>query len=92
MSAFRLSVRAKPGARRDQVGGRWGDDDTLVVAVQARAVDGKANAAIEKVVAAAFAVPRRSVRIVTGDRSRTKIIEIDPDPPKGHERLAELLE
>jgi hypothetical protein len=56
------------------VGGRHGE--ALVVAVTARAVDGKATEAALRAVAEALGVRRRDVRLVTGARSRTKVVEI----------------
>ena len=92
LPSFRLWVRAKPGSRRARVGGRWGDDDTLVVAVQAQAVDGRANAAIEEALASALDVPRRTVCIVRGQKGRTKIVDIDPAPARLTELVQDLLE
>jgi uncharacterized protein len=85
---IRFAVRAKPGARRGAVGGRWPAGDALVVAVPAPAVDGKANEAVRRAIAEAFGVRARDVTIVTGARGRDKVVEVaggDPD------RLAELL-
>jgi uncharacterized protein (TIGR00251 family) len=81
----RFAVRVKPGAKREAVGGSHGD--ALVVAVTAPAIEGKANEAVRKALAKAFAVRRQDVTIVTGERGRDKIIEL-PDAP---ERLQELL-
>ena len=72
-----------PGASRAAVGGRYGDTDPPVLAVRvtARAVDGKANEAVVAEIADAFQLPRSQVRIVSGARSRTKVLELDdPDP------------
>jgi uncharacterized protein (TIGR00251 family) len=76
---MRITVRVRPGARRDAVGGRYGLDEppVLVVRVRAPAVDGKANAAVVEALAAAFGVHRRAVRIVAGTTSRSKIVEVD---------------
>jgi uncharacterized protein YggU (UPF0235/DUF167 family) len=84
-----LSVRVTPGAKRPAVGGRRGDD--LVVRVTERAVDGAATAAVLAALADAFDVPQRSVTLVHGHTSRTKLIEIDVDPAFGTTRLTELL-
>jgi len=81
----RFAVRVKPGAKREAVGGSHGD--ALVVAVTAPAIEGKANEAVRKALAKAFAVRRQDVTIVTGERGRDKIVEL-PDAP---ERLQELL-
>jgi hypothetical protein len=61
------------------VGGRYGDSEppVLIVRVAARAVDGKANAATVRALADALGVPRSLVRIVTGQRARTKVVEVE---------------
>ena len=89
---MRLAIRVKPGSSRSSVGGRHrardghgaGDGpehgDALVVAVTARAVDGKATEAALRAVADAFGVKRRDVTLVTGATSRDKVVEVDGDP------------
>lgn len=87
-----VTVRAKPGSRVARVGGSWGDPPQLVVAVAARAVDGAANAAVVAALAEAFDVNRSAVRIVRGDRGRSKIVSIDGDPDQLHRELQLLLQ
>lgn len=89
---IRFAVRVKPGARRESVGGRWptpAGGDALVVAVAAPAVEGKANEAVRRAVAAAFGVRRQDVAIVTGERGRDKVVELTA--PDAAARLDELL-
>lgn len=74
VDVVRFEIRVRPGASRTAVGGRYGE--ALVVAVTARAVDGKATEAALRAVAEAFGVPRRLVRVVTGTTNRTKVVEI----------------
>jgi uncharacterized protein (TIGR00251 family) len=74
----RLAIRVKPGSARSAVGGRHGD--ALVVAVTARAVDGKATEAALRALADAFEVKRRDVALVSGATSRDKIVDIDGEP------------
>lgn len=76
---LRVAIRVYPGAARASVGGRYGQAEppVLIVRVTARAVDGKANEAVVAELASAFDVPRRSVRIVAGHTSRSKVVEID---------------
>jgi uncharacterized protein YggU (UPF0235/DUF167 family) len=81
----RVPIRVRPGAGRTAVGGTYGD--ALVVAVGARAVDGKATEAALRAVADALGVRRRAVRLVTGAASRDKVVEVRDPPPD----LAELL-
>lgn len=77
---MRIAIRVKPGSSRTFVGGRHGDGAAIVVAVTARAVDGKATEAALRAVADAFGVRRGDVTLVTGATSRDKVIEIDGDP------------
>jgi uncharacterized protein (TIGR00251 family) len=80
-AGLRVPIRVKPGSSRTRVGGEWGaDPPRLVVAVQARAVDGKANKAVVEALAAELGVSRRLVRIVAGLKNRSKLVEIaEPD-------------
>jgi uncharacterized protein len=61
------------------------------VAVAAPAVDGKANAAVVEALATAFGVRRSRLVIVSGQRGRDKIIDLDPAPPGAAELLDRLL-
>lgn len=88
---LRFTVRVKPGSARVSVGGRW-PGGALIVAVPARAVEGKANEAVRTALAGAFGVRRAQVRIVRGDRARDKLVEIEPAPPDASRMLAEMLD
>ncbi|TQL03477.1 DUF167 domain-containing protein [Cellulomonas sp. SLBN-39] len=72
---MRVAVRVRPGASRTRVGGLHGD--RLVVAVQARAVDGAATEAALAAVADALGLRRRHVSLVAGATSRDKVVEVD---------------
>jgi uncharacterized protein len=87
-----IAVRVKPGARRTTVGGRWDGrlGVALVVAVTAPAVDGRANEAVCRALAEALNVPRRDITVVTGARSRDKLIDITTAPPDLSARLRAL--
>jgi len=69
-----VTIRVRPGAGRTAVGGEHGG--ALVVRVAARAVEGQANEAALIALAGAFGVRRRSVTLVTGATSRTKIVDV----------------
>ncbi|MFD1149791.1 DUF167 domain-containing protein [Saccharothrix hoggarensis] len=90
-SAFRFAVRVKPGAKREAVGGRWGDG-ALVVAVAAPAVEGKANEAVRKALAQAFGVRKQDVEVVAGERGRDKVVRVEPAPADAGDVLARLLD
>jgi len=86
-------VRVRPGARADAVGGRWDGPrgPALLVAVQARAVEGAANAAVVAAVAGAFGVRRRDVELVSGARGRDKVLALDGDDATLGRLLGEML-
>ncbi|HTN48906.1 MAG TPA: DUF167 domain-containing protein [Burkholderiaceae bacterium] len=65
-----IAVHVQPGARRTAIVGLHGE--RLKVAVQARATDGHANAALIKVIAEALKQPPSSLRIASGIASRDK--------------------
>lgn len=73
------------------MGGRWGDDGILGVAVSARAVDGAATAAVCAAVAKAFGVRGGDVVLVTGERSRTKVLDVGVEDAPGRATLQRLL-
>ncbi len=76
------------------MGGSYGSggETALVVAVTARAVDGAATTAALRSVATAFGVAPSRVTLVSGARSRTKILEVDLDATSARQRLAALLD
>lgn len=90
---MRVTLRVRPTARADAVGGRWDGPrgPALLVAVRARAVEGRANAAVVAAVAAAFGLRRAQVALVAGERGRDKVVELDGDPAVLTARLTELL-
>ena len=51
--------------------------DALKISVTAAAVDGQANAALIAFLARALSVRPGSVRLISGQSSRTKLIEVD---------------
>jgi uncharacterized protein (TIGR00251 family) len=69
-----LELHVQPGAARSEFAGEHGS--RLKVRLAARAVDGKANAELIAFLAAHYGVPKRSVRILAGLRSRQKRVEI----------------
>ena len=71
-------MRVVPRASTTKVGGRYGDADpaVLIVRVRAPAVDGAANVALVAALANSLELPPSAVRIVSGRRSRTKLVEV----------------
>ena len=76
---MRLTIRVPPGGRPPAGGGN--PAGALVVGVRVRAVDGRATEAALTAVADALAVPRRTVTLLAGATTRTKVLDIpDADP------------
>jgi uncharacterized protein len=74
-AAFSFWIHVSPRARREGVGGRYGD--ALRVAVRAAPEAGRANAACVAALATAFEVPARHVALdprSSGRRKRVRIL------------------
>ncbi|MBK6308395.1 MAG: DUF167 domain-containing protein [Gemmatimonadetes bacterium] len=69
----RFSVRVQPRASRSEVAGI--QQGALKVRLQAPPVDGAANEALVDFLADSLDVPRRMIRIVSGESSRSKVVE-----------------
>ena len=72
--AVQFRVRVQPRASRDAIGGTW--QGALKVRLTAPPVDDRANAACRRLLAGHLNIPVSAVRILTGERSRTKLIEV----------------
>lgn len=71
----RFAVRVQPRASRSEIVGLHGD--ALRIRLSAPPVDGAANEALVELVATALGVAKRAVRIVSGESSRSKIVEVE---------------
>jgi uncharacterized protein len=69
-----FSVRVTPRARRDEIGGEH--DGALKVRLTAPPVEDRANEALRRLLAERLNAPVSAVRIVAGERSRTKRVAI----------------
>jgi hypothetical protein len=71
----RISVKAIPGASRNAVVG-WAAGE-LRVKLCAPALEGRANEALCELLSGELAVPRRSVAVIRGGKSRHKIVQVE---------------
>lgn len=71
----RISVKVKPRASRNVVEG-W-KEDTLVVRLTSPPVDGAANISLIKLLAKRTGVARSRIRIVSGEKGRSKVLEFE---------------
>jgi uncharacterized protein (TIGR00251 family) len=72
--AVMFLVRVQPRASKDEIAGEMGG--ALKVRLRAPAVEDRANEALIEFLAQLLKTPRSAVRILGGDRSRTKHMEI----------------
>jgi uncharacterized protein (TIGR00251 family) len=87
---MRLSVKVVPKSSRNAVTGWVGE--TLKICVTAPPEKGKANAAVEAVLAEVLGVARERVRLVSGHASPRKTVEIDVlDETEVRRRLTSLV-
>lgn len=70
-----LAIRVQPGAKKTAIAGTYGEGENaqLKIAVQAPPIEGRANAALIAFLAETFNVPKRSVELVSGESSRSKV-------------------
>ena len=71
---LKIRVTVKPRAKKEEVRQIAGGE--YVVFVHAPARDGKANLALIEILAGHFSVAKSSVKIVHGQTSRRKLVEI----------------
>jgi len=70
-----IDVKVVPGASRDRVAGRYGEG--VRVQVSAPPEGGKANRAVEQVIAAALGLKAQQVRVVKGHTQARKVVEVE---------------
>jgi uncharacterized protein (TIGR00251 family) len=83
-ASVQFSVRVIPNARQNVFSGRR--EGELVLRLTAPAVDDKANKAAVDFISRFFGVPKSSVLLVRGERSRHKIFQIVGLEPSDLER------
>ena len=79
----RLAVRLTPGAKGDSVDGAETDaagKTWLRIRLAAPPVDGKANAALIKLLANRWRLPKSAFAIASGATARSKILSLRGDP------------
>jgi uncharacterized protein len=69
-----FQIRVQPRASRDEIAGVI--DGALKVRVQAPAIENRANEAVCKYLASLLKTPKSAVRILGGEHSRVKRVEI----------------
>ncbi|HXY84425.1 MAG TPA: DUF167 domain-containing protein [Gaiellaceae bacterium] len=72
MDSTHLRLRVSPGARRAAIVGPYGDG--WKVCVTQPPEDGRANEAVVRLIAETLGLPRGGVTLVSGRRSRDKVV------------------
>lgn len=70
----RFNIKVIPRAKHNKI---VEENDRLRVYVAAPALDGRANDNVIKILLEHFGVKKKSIKIVLGQKSRNKIVEID---------------
>lgn len=92
---MRLTVRVTPKASADEIQGPVQDDAGrayLKLKVRAVPENGKANRAVEKLLAKALGLPKSAVRVVTGETSRIKGVDIDDNSGATRRQISEWMD
>ena len=69
---MKYSITVKPGSSQEKI---IQDGDSLIIYLRAKAHDGEANDALIKLLSKHYKVPKTSIKITHGVKSRNKIIE-----------------
>ena len=70
---MKIRVKVKPNSRTEEVSQ---EGDNLIVKVKEPPKGGKANQAVIELLAQHFGIPRSQVRILSGFKSKNKVIEV----------------
>ena len=70
---MRIQVKVKPNSRNEEVSQ---EGDSFIVKVKEPAKEGKANQAVIKLLAKRFGIPKSQVRMLSGFKSKNKVVEV----------------
>ena len=85
---MRLRVKVTPRASRNEITGLR--DGVLSVRISSPPVDGAANDELVRLLSKALGMRRADMRLVSGQSSRHKVLEIDADEPAVIKELGRL--
>jgi uncharacterized protein (TIGR00251 family) len=73
---MKIQVKVKPNSRTEEL---IQEGNSLIVKVREPPKEGKANQAVIKLLAQHFGIPQSQVRILSGFRSKNKLVEVAKD-------------
>ena len=82
---YQLKVYIQPSARESAIVGMHGD--RLKIKIKAPPVDGEANEELRRLMGELFGIAKSKVRILRGETSRNKDLEIEISPDVAGEKL-----
>ena len=85
---MRIRLYVQPGAKKTEIFGFF--DSLVKLRVAAPPVDGAANAEVLRFVALFLGLPKKSVVLVGGEKSRIKTLEFDEKAVKDKNRIKDL--
>jgi len=71
---MKINVKAKPGVKEEKI--EQIDEGSFIISVKELPVQGRANAAIARVLANYFKVPVSQIKLISGFSSKQKVFEI----------------
>jgi len=71
---MKYSVTVKPGTSQEKIVEI--SPDEIIAYLRAKPHDGEANTALVKLLSKYFGIPKTTIRIIRGAKSRNKIIEV----------------
>ena len=72
---MKLTVKVKPNSRKNEV--KRSEDGTLTIFVTDPPIEGRANEKLIELLSEYLEKPKRCISIVTGFKSKNKIVEIE---------------
>jgi uncharacterized protein YggU (UPF0235/DUF167 family) len=77
LGSLHLQLRVKPGASKNREGVLAITDDAIELCVSAQAREGEANKAVVQVLSGVLGVPKSSLQLTHGMKSRDKTVVLD---------------
>lgn len=77
---MKYTIYLHPGSSKNEV--EKLDNNSLRVRVTAQPIDGEANDALVELLSEHFGVPKSTIEIIQGLKSKTKIVEVESEEEK----------
>ncbi|KAF5677211.1 DUF167 domain-containing protein [Fusarium heterosporum] len=92
LGCLHLQLRVKPGASKNREGVVAVTDDAIELCVSAQAREGEANTAVVQVLSEILGVPKSSLQLAHGIKSRDKMLVLYGVNGNGHDYAASIRE